>query len=301
MFNDLIVGFDGSAGARDALAFARLLALDTAARPAVIYVRPGAETTGDDVSHVLDEARRLLADAPGASVRCVPGRSVTHALSFAAEEAEAALIVLGATRRCGLGRVVPGAIAEAVIQAAPCPVAVAPTGYAQCADRRRPFGLIAAAVDAGADTERIARVASGVAARAGATLRLVTVADVVGVPAPMAAGTIGYVTQANVGRDCATDALDRAARAAGADVAVERRVAGGRVSGAVAKLSEDADLLVIGSRGYGPLRRVAAGTHTGQILHAACCPVLVLAHRTGEQFDERLVPLAAGGARPGVA
>jgi nucleotide-binding universal stress UspA family protein len=294
MFTDLIVGFDGSPASRDALALARRLALDTTARAAVVYVRTAGETTGDDVFHVLDEARRLLADAPGASVRCVAGRSAAEGLSSAAEEADAALVVLGATRRCGLGRVVPGATAEAVVRAAPCPVAVAPAGYAERAGRR-PFGLIAAAVDAGAVTERIAGVASGIAARAGAALRLITVADVAGVPGgTMAAGTIGYVTRANAWRDRATNALDRATRAVGPDVTVERRVAGGRVGGAVAKLSEDADLLVVGSRGYGPLRRIAAGTHTGQILHAARCPVLVLAHDTSEQFDERLVPLTAG-------
>ena len=74
-------------------------------------------------------------------------------------------------------------------------------------------------------------------------------------------------------------------------------MAGGRVAGAVAKLSEDADLLVIGSRGYGPLRRVAAFTHTGRIMRAATCPVLVLPRGVGEQLDERVVPLAAAGTR----
>jgi nucleotide-binding universal stress UspA family protein len=249
------------------------------------------------VDRVPDAARRLLADVPDASYRCSPGRSVARALASAAEDADAPLIVLGSTHRSGVGRVVPGATADAVIQAAPCPVAVVPARYAQGAGRR-PFGLIAAAVDGGPDTERIARVAGRVAARADAALRLITVAEVPGGPEPMSAGTIGYVTIANASRDCASDALDRAVRAAGADVTVERRVAGGRVGGAVAKLSEDADLLVIGSRGHGALRRVAAGTHTGRILHAASRPVLVLARDTGEQFEEQVVALAAAGARP---
>jgi hypothetical protein len=78
---------------------------------------------------------------------------------------------------------------------------------------------------------------------------------------------------------------------------VERGVASGRVAGAVAKLSRRADLLVIGSRGYGPVRRVALGTHTGRIMRAASTPVLVLSRCTGEQLDERVVLLAAGGRR----
>jgi nucleotide-binding universal stress UspA family protein len=191
---------------------------------------------------------------------------------------------------------VSGATADAVIHGAPCPVAIAPAGYAQRA-RRQPFGLIAAAVDAGTDTERIAGVAGRIAARADATLRLITVADTAGVPGgAMAAGTIGYVTQANANRDCASSALDRAARAVGPNVTVERRVAGGRVAGAVAKLSERSDLLVIGSRAYGPVRRVLAGTHTGSITHAASSPVLVLPRGTSDELDEQVVPLAAAAA-----
>jgi hypothetical protein len=45
------------------------------------------------------------------------GMSVARALAFAADEADAALIALGATDRCGMGRVVPGATADTVIQA----------------------------------------------------------------------------------------------------------------------------------------------------------------------------------------
>jgi nucleotide-binding universal stress UspA family protein len=223
---------------------------------------------------------------------------VADALASEAKRADSALIVLGAGRR---GRLMPSATPDAVIRAAPCPVAVAPAGYAERAGRR-PFGLIAAAVDGGRDTERIARVAARAAARAGATLRLITVVDAPAAGGPHSAGTIGYVTIANATRRVAADALDRATRAAGPDVAVERRTAGGRVAGALARLSEDADLLVIGSRGYGPLLAVAAGTHTGRIMHAAPCPVLALARGTGEQRDERAAALAAAGARaPGAA
>jgi len=40
MYSDLIIGFDDSPPARDALAFARRLALATGAHPMVLYVRP---------------------------------------------------------------------------------------------------------------------------------------------------------------------------------------------------------------------------------------------------------------------
>jgi len=296
MFSDLIVGFDATASARDALAFARQLTRASGAAPTVVFVRAhGAKILGSGdatADRVLGEAQGLIADVPAAAFEERHDASVARALSRAAEDADAALIVLGASHRCAVGHVGAGATADAVIRAAPCPVAIAPAGYAQRAGNP-PFGLIAAAVDGGPDTERIARVAGRLAARGHAALRLITVADVAGIPGPTSAGTIGYVTLANAARDCANDALKRASRAAGDDVTVERCVAGGRVAGAVAKLSERADVLVIGSRGYGPVRGVLAGAHASSILHAASTPVLVIPQRTPASRDEPLIALAA--------
>jgi nucleotide-binding universal stress UspA family protein len=307
MFSDLIIGFDGSASARDALALARRLALPTGARPTVIYVRPytalsaepfdGTPDEGDltweaEVSRVLDEARALIGDVPGASFQASPGPSVARALHISAEDADAALIVLGATHRSGLGRVVPGATAEAVIHAAPCAVAIAPAGYAQRA-ARRPFGLIAAALDGGPESRRVARVAARIARDADAALRLIAVP---GLPA-MCMGWHGYVTTIDTMRDLAADTLKRAADAAGPHLTVERCVANAPVVDGVSRHSESADLLVIGSRGYGPLRRVVLGTHTGPIMHAARIPVLVVPRGAAEELDEAMVPVAAASAR----
>ena len=41
-------------------------------------------------------------------------------------------------------------------------------------------------------------------------------------------------------------------------------------------LSEQVDLLVLGSRGYGPVRRALLGGSADRIVHAAACPVLVV-------------------------
>jgi nucleotide-binding universal stress UspA family protein len=40
--------------------------------------------------------------------------------------------------------------------------------------------------------------------------------------------------------------------------------------------SEKVDLLVIGSRGYGPLRAVLAGGVSGRVIRGAHCPVIVV-------------------------
>ena len=44
----------------------------------------------------------------------------------------------------------------------------------------------------------------------------------------------------------------------------------------LAKRSTDLDLLIIGSRGYGPLRAVLVGGVSGRVLRSAQCPVIVV-------------------------
>src|SRR4029079_5117006 len=121
MYSDLIIGFDRSPPARDALALARRLALATGAHPMVLYVRPrramSAESGGDadrlsgdaGVEAKLDAARGMLAGVPGATFAGVADGSPARALHRAASDADAGLIVLGATHRTGRGGRRPGA------------------------------------------------------------------------------------------------------------------------------------------------------------------------------------------------
>ena len=58
------------------------------------------------------------------------------------------------------------------------------------------------------------------------------------------------------------------------------------------RVSEHLDLLVCGSRGYGPLRAVLLGGVTRRVTAAARCPVLVLPRGVellGEDSDDALV------------
>jgi nucleotide-binding universal stress UspA family protein len=307
MYRDLIIGFDGSAAGRDAVALGRRLALGTGARPTVVYVRSNVAITGDisdvpaddswgaRVAQTLDEARSILADVPGAQFTAVDETAVARVLHEVAGEAGAALIVLGATHRSGLGRVVPGTTADAVIRGAPCAVAIAPSGYARAA-ATRPSGLVTAAVDGGDETERVAHVAARIAERTGATLRLATVVTTPYTDGPAFAGNLGYAALVQATRAAADRILERADRAAGT-VPVEREVAEGPVGAEVARLSDGADLLVIGSRGYGRVRRIALASRTAEILAAATCPVLVIPRRLPATRDDDVVPFGAATAR----
>ena len=57
------------------------------------------------------------------------------------------------------------------------------------------------------------------------------------------------------------------------------------------RLSEQVDLLVLGSRGYGPLRRALLGGSADRIVHGAACPVVVVPRGAHEEH-------AAEHARP---
>jgi nucleotide-binding universal stress UspA family protein len=307
---DLIIGFTGSPAGRDAVALGRRLALAGGARPTVVHVRPprppSVEVTelpdawswGASVAATLDEARGLLADVPGARFRVVAETSVSRVLHRLAAEAEAPLIVLGATHRSGLGRVIPGTTADAVIHAAPCAVAIAPAGYATRPEVR-PFGLVAAAVDGGAETDRVARAAARIASRACADVRLITVADGPYGDLPLYAGSMGYAMIGALVRESSSATIERAAAVATdeASVLVERCVAEGDVAAEIGRRTDGTDLLLIGSRGRGPVRRAVLRDVAGRIVRAATCPVLVLPRRTPEDADEAVVLLAAAAVR----
>jgi nucleotide-binding universal stress UspA family protein len=82
------------------------------------------------------------------------------------------------------------------------------------------------------------------------------------------------------------------------EVDASGEVALGRPRQELAALTEDVDLLVVGSRGWGPARRVLLGGTSHHLVHHASCPVLVVP-RAAEGAEERSAPpaqtTAAGG------
>jgi len=308
MYSDLIIGFDGSDAGRDALALGRRLALTTGARPTVVYVHsymaltPDVRETGHDIGwaeaadRILDEAHDVLADVPGVSYQAVAERSPARALHSAADTAEAAMLVLGSTHRAGRGRIAPGTTADQILHVAPCAVAVAPAGFAR--HDTRALGLVGAAVNGDDETERVARLAAANARRAQATLRLITVVEHHDTAGPFATGGPGYGSLADALRELATTTLERATAAAGADLRIERTVFEGLAADELVRASAEVDLLVVGSRGFGPMRRIVPGSTSAKVLRAAECPVLVLPRRASEGIDEAVATFAGAAAGP---
>src|SRR3954447_22685724 len=70
--------------------------------------------------------------------------------------------------------------------------------------------------------------------------------------------------------------LDDAVASLPADVPAEAVRLAGSPADALADYSEAIDLLVTGSRGYGPLHAVLAGGVAGRLVRLAQCPLIVV-------------------------
>lgn len=63
---------------------------------------------------------------------------------------------------------------------------------------------------------------------------------------------------------------------------IELHVASGHAGSVLTTLSEDADLLVVGRRGYGGLRSALLGSVSNYVVHHSHCPVVVLPKGDGD-------------------
>ncbi len=131
----------------------------------------------------------------------------------------------------------------------------------------------------GSETAREAlRLAAAEAELHGARLRIVVVWQV---PAATLGG--GFVPfddgTFDALRDRAQSVADEAvATVGGLAPAVEcaAAVLNGQPAEALLGASEDADLVVVGSRGFGGFKRLMLGSVSDQVVHHAVCPVLVV-------------------------
>jgi nucleotide-binding universal stress UspA family protein len=207
----------------------------------------------------------------GAELVVVPGRSAAHALHELAAQRGAGLLVVGSSQRGRLGRLAPGATAERLLHGAACPVAVAPAGLADdWAPRRVGVGYVALE-----EGEHALTAASALARLAGGSLEAVTAVIPRVWDTSAAIPAYGVDGGVEAARDRAGTALQRTLARAGRP-ADEGQVFIGEPVDALVALSERVDLVVCGSRGYGPVRSVLLGGVGHGLLRDARCPVLVV-------------------------
>lgn len=275
----ILVGFDGSSGANDAVALARNLAPDSTA--VLAYVLPHEDPLahhyqllGDDDSPAaqgfFDEAVATL-DGIQTEVRSYVGASPAHVLCDLAENEDFDLVVVGSPHRGVLGRALIGSVAEALMHGARAPIVLAPRNYAS--EGHDSLGAIAVAFDGTPESDAALRQAEGLALAAGASLEVLTVVAPSAVVPKVLVQTRSPTPEPYAAIERAIDDVDDA-------VEVHAHMLIGPIAEKVANACKDIDLLVTGSRDYGPLERVLVGSVSSRLIHMAPCPVLVVPRPT---------------------
>lgn len=253
----ILLGYGGSEHSKTALAWADELAVELS-RPLQVLVSALHVAAVADVpkeyqaAHVSDELDRILASAKtGNSAVSTVLRTPGEALVDAAESAY--LTVLGARTQGPLQSVLNGSVSQYVIRHASGPVVVVrelPSARA---------GRIVVGVDG---SEHSLRALEFAMRHAQETSRSVLALQVFKQP------------------EKATDAHIEQATARVTEnfsgVRTEVRRVQGIAAEEIAKASGDADLLVIGTRGQGPIRTLLLGSVTQSVLERAACPVAVI-------------------------
>jgi nucleotide-binding universal stress UspA family protein len=282
----LVIGYDGAPGGADALALGLGWARQLSVRAVIVTVYPGPAPIGPgrvDVEWVADrrrEAERLLDEAltvtsPATSVefKAVGSGSASHGLHDVAEELGASLIVLGSqTER----RLLPTSTGERVIAGAPCPVAMPPRGWRDRASHD--LGRIVVAFVPTLDGREALRVAATLALRAGARLHVVTV---VAGPAEVMSYRIGedvdrmYVSAA---KETFEQSIEQAISELASDITASGEViVGDDPVGTLAAMANSSfDPFFVGSRGYGPIRRVLLGGVASRLLRRLDIPAVIV-------------------------
>ena len=309
MSKPIIAGYDPTTADRAPVNFGVAAARFTGAPLIVASVSaagdgPGAGQQDEDLvvdpSDALAAAQREL-EPEGIPVECrgLTGTSAARALHEAAEADDAGLLVVGSTRQGAIGRVLPGSTADRLMHGAPCPIAIVPPGWEAGAGLHT-IGV--AYVDTEEGREAL-RSAHALARRAGATLRVLAA-----VKAGLAMyGETRARTAEQRGKDFdevegelrvrAEEALRRATDALDGDVPVETDAFVEDPADVLIRVSEHLDVLVCGSRGYGPLRAVLLGGVSRRLTAEAQCPVIVLPRGVTSSLEALMAASPGAAAR----
>jgi nucleotide-binding universal stress UspA family protein len=257
----VVVGYEGRPQSEDALELARLLAGAWAEDVLAVWVPDRDERYSTSTHEALRErirtgqqlraaAGEVLAGGPDWELTTQPALWPADGLAAVAVEQHARALVVGSSHLGPIGRVVLGSTAARLITQAPCPIALAPRGWAANGARATTVGI---ALDGCEDCEQALTEAVPLCEQLGARLVALSV---------IANG------------DEQPDAqLARAAAAGAEHLRLE-----GQAANTLAAVSHDLDLLIVGCRASAgvlgrPLRSVSR-----RLLQTSACPLLVVPH-----------------------
>jgi nucleotide-binding universal stress UspA family protein len=290
----VLVGIDGTPSGLEALALGSAFAVLTGA-PLVlgaVYGFSGGSFADallwpppQDAQRWLDEAATQLGDAIPWSTRIIQASSPAHGLTQLAELENARMIVLGSNRDGPIGRVLAGSTGRRVAHGAPCAVAVAPHDWRpQPPDVPLTFGVGITDSD---DSREALELAVTFATSAHAPLKVFTAVHVPPPAHPMFAAT--GTSYAGWRRDLIEGAEHMAQAAVAAlrhETEPEIVIVEGDALERLAYASRGLDVLLVGSRRFGPVRSALLGGVSTRLIERAACPVVIVprgVHTDGAQ------------------
>ena len=244
MFENVLVGVDGTPNGRDAVALATRL-LTPGGRLTLAHVRAGelqplhAATPGM-VAEEHAASQKLLEDERDAielpvTLISIVGSNPGRELHRQAEEQGADLIAVGSSRRGYIGRVMLGDDTRGALNGAPCAVAIASRGYAESP---KPIADIGVGYNGSPEAKAALEMALRVAAPTRARVRAL---EVVSIPTYAYTGAISPT----IG-DGLDVVLDEASKRMGALADVdEGRAVYGLTGEELAAFGEEVDLLEV--------------------------------------------------------
>lgn len=278
----VLVGVDGTPGARDAIALARALADDGCdmilvgayTEPALSFppvLRRDAQL-GREVERMLLEERAQRAPRARTHVRAdvSPGRALCHEV----EHERPDLLVLGSSRRLRDGSAGAGRTGRQVLHGAGCAVALAARGL-----HERPLELrrIVVGVDSSDESQAALELASSIASRTGARLTAVSVVDdrlpATVAPAGLAVELVQWDELVEAQRTGTERLIGRIAER---HPGIETELRVGDPATELAAVADDADLLVLGSRRWGAMARLVVGSTGEELSREAPCSLLLV-------------------------
>lgn len=302
MFRKIIVGFDGSEQAEDALALGKLIAGHSGAQLVVAGVfqfdplwggrDPAFQEAEADYARDIERA----ANSVGAEAEAIPSSSPGRGLHELAEESGADLIVVGSAHHGKAGQILAGSVGMSLLHGSPCSIAIAPKGYSKLGDQR--IAEVTLGFDGSEESGMALADAVELARASGALLKVVAVAE----PPVVSYGKGGGPNQGwhelkDAIKELMRERLVEAVESVPDDVRVESVLVSGEPATALAEIAiADGGVLMLGSRAYGPLRRVLLGSVSTGLVRSAPCPLIVHPRpaRTEARFNQ---PVEAGSAR----
>ena len=286
MPKNIIISVDAKERTLDTLALGHRFA-DATGAPAVLVTvfahHPLHDPADPELVEVRAEAREMLlelARAEGleiADARVIPGNFAARELQRLTEQPDTGLIVVGSTTRGRVGRLLVGGVGERLLSGGACPVAVAPRGYGEAkASVLRSIGV---GVDGSQEARIALDAAIALATASGARIRVITVFQRLAFGAATTSALPGQSANDQMRHELRS-IHDAAVAEVSAVAEAESCFREGSADDVLVAESEQLDLLVVGSRGYGPVGAVLLGSASTALARAAGCPILVTPRAT---------------------